>query len=249
MKPTFIHLPLVTLFLFTVSNRALATTHVENPEAGNTAASAQILPLGVTEITGTLEVGLTHAFSFLPVDVDVYCLTLPKAVKGAVIKVISPNGDFDPNLLLLNAGFFGIWGDDNSGGGQNNQDSQITIDLPAGTYYIAVGDDDIAAFGPNIDDPDDYAWNNDSNQLSPADAAKPIAILGAQSGPNPTGGQAYKVTLHLPIHPNEILKESLNGDIKKLKKKIKRAKKQQKLALVKKLKKKLKKLQKKLKAL
>ncbi len=245
----------VTLFASIValsfSSPSKADTHVENPDAGISEATAQVLPRRTTHITGTINAGSTDAFGANPLDVDVFCFTLDQPVAGASITVISPDGGFDPNLLLLRQGFFGIAGDDDSGGGINDLDSRIVMNLDPGTYYIALGNNNIGAFPAGANDSGDIAWNDDSGILDPGEASVPIAFVGAQDA-EVLAAQTYVVVFNFATADDPVtaaMRKSLERKIKKLKKKIKRAKGADDTPLLQKLKKKLKRFKKKLRRL
>ncbi len=235
---------LATLFA-TYSVRA--DTHIENPDAGVTEATAQKVPRNVNFITGTLKPGTTDGFGVDPTDVDVFCFTLAAPVNGASIQVFADT--FDSNLLLLREGFYGIWGDDDSGVG--GADSGIITNLPAGTYYIAVGINNIGPYQAGDDDAGDYVWDNDSDELSPAEAALKIAFIGSEDG-DPTSNQPYQIALNFLTSDDPAtvaLRTSLESKLKKAKKALKKAKKKDDSRKVKKLKKVLKRLKKRIAAL
>ncbi len=230
----------------------LAENHVENPDAGVTQSTGQRLPRFITTITGTLKPGTTDSFGSNPVDVDVFCFTIDRPVNGATIRVISPDGAFDPNLLLLRDGFYGIAGDDDSGGGINGYDAQITTNLSPGTYYIALGDNNIGAFAASATNANEYSWDNDSGNLSPMEAGIPIVFVGAETVPDASTGQSYLVTFNFQTSDDPAtaaIRASLEQKIKKLEKQIKKAKKDRDQPLLKKLKKKLKRLKRSLNSL
>jgi len=235
MKTQITYLLLGGLLSLISATSALAITHAESPDAGITEATAQVLPANIDMVTGTLKAGTTGPFGIDPTDVDVFCFTLNAPVTGATIEVSTP--DFDSNLLLLKEGFFGIWGD---------ADGEIVTDLPAGTYYIAVGINNIGAYDATATMALDDVWDNDDDELSPGDAAIPIVFIGSESAdPEDTTGQTYSVAFNFVTSDDPATiaaaaaRASLENKIKKLKKKIKKAKGTTKS---KKLKKKLKKL-------
>lgn len=228
-----------------------ANPHVESPDAGVTETTAQIVPRRITEINGFIGPG-TEAWNDPSArDVDVYCFTIDKPVTGASITVISPDGGFDPNLLLLREGFYGIWGDDDSGGGIDDLDSRIVTNLAAGTYYIAVGSNNIAAYEAGPADEDDYPWNNDSNELDPGEASAKIAFIGASDSDDGQNA-SYRIVFNFETADDPAtaaMRKSLEKKVKKLKKKQKKAKRSGDFVKAKKFKKKLKRVQKKLKRL
>jgi hypothetical protein len=169
-----------------------AQTFAEGTDAGITEATAAIVPPGITKITGTYKPGTDGPFGPNPADIDVFAFTLEKTT---AVSIYAPalNG-IDTNLLLLKEGFFGVFGDDDSGSGF---DSLIEVTLPAGTYYLAIGDNNIGAYPFGSDSTGDYEWDNDSDLLDPAEAAIPIAFIGAEDDdPDETTGQAYEITFN-----------------------------------------------------
>lgn len=179
---TFTLLPAVAPFL-------RADTFTEGADAGINEEGAVLLPANTTEVQGTLKAGTLGPFSVDPVDVDVYAFTILEAVPAAQIDA---TGAFDVNLLLLREGFFGIEGDDDGGGGGN---SQITTSLAPGTYYIAIGQNNIAAYPFGATMEGDETWGNDSGFLAGPEASTPIAFIGATlANPTDTNGMAYTVT-------------------------------------------------------
>ena len=169
---------------------AQATTFVESTDAGVTEATAITLPPGTTQINGTLKAGTLGPFSGDPVDVDVYCFTIGETVPLPSIQV---TGAFNTNILILREGFFGVEGNDGAG-----NDSMVSALLPAGTYYIAIGQDNIAAFPFGATMVGDQTWDNDTGQVPGPEQMVPIAFIGArEANPDDTTGQAYTVTLGL----------------------------------------------------
>jgi len=168
----------------------------ESIDSGVTETSAVALPPGVNLVTGTLKAGTLGPFAANPadvVDVDVFAFTIDKAVNGASITA-SVAGGGDANLLLLGEGFLGIVGDDDDGPGF---DSMITRDLAPGTYYIAVGLNNIGAYEATAVMEGQVLWGNDSGALTPPESTTPIAFIGSQSSnPADTTGQSYTVTFN-----------------------------------------------------
>ncbi len=174
---------------------AYAAPFAESSDAGVTETTAAVLPAGVNGVTGTLKAGTLGPFAPNPadvVDVDVFAFTLSKPVAGATITA-AVAGD-DANLLLLKEDFLGLEGDDDDGPGT---DSLITRDLPAGTYYIAVGLNNIGAYTATAMAAGDDIWDNDGGSLAAPNTTTPIAFIGAESAnPDDTTGQAYTVTFN-----------------------------------------------------
>lgn len=181
---------LVALFLAPMALRA--KTFTEGKDAGLTEATAAIVSPGITKITGTYKPGTDGPFGANPADIDVFAFTLENTT---AVSIAAPaiNG-IDTNLLLLKEGFFGIFGDDDGGSGL---DSLIEVTLPAGTYYLAIGDNNIGAFPFGAESADDDVWNNGSGLLDTDEAAIPIAFIGSESSnPDDTTGQAYEITFN-----------------------------------------------------
>lgn len=184
---------LLALGVFSLVPMALrAQTFAEGKDAGITEATAAVVPPRITKITGTYKPGTDGPFGPNPADIDVFAFTLAKTT-AVSISAPAING-IDTNLLLLKEGFFGIFGDDDGGSGF---DSLIELTLPAGTYYIAIGDNNIGAYPFGSTTAGDDEWDNDSDLLSPAEAAIPIAFIGSESSnPDETTGQAYEITFN-----------------------------------------------------
>ena len=188
MKPTLLS-GAIALSL-TATSLTQADTFVESTDAGITEAGAVTLPPNTTQINGTLKAGTLGPFSGDPVDVDVYCFTISESVPLPSIQV---TGAFNTNILILREGFFGVEGNDGAG-----NDSQVSALLTAGTYYIAIGQENIAAFPFAATIVGDETWDNDTGQVPGPERIVPIQFIGArQANPTDTTGQAYTVTLGL----------------------------------------------------
>jgi hypothetical protein len=172
-----------------------AAPFAETTDAGVTEVGAGVLPPKVNGVTGTLKAGTLGPFAPNPadvVDVDVFAFTIDKAVTGATIGAGVTGAD--ANLLLLREGFLGIAGDDDDGPGS---DSLITVDLPAGTYYIAVGLNNIAAFEATANNYGQDPWDNDDGSLTPPNSTTPIGFIGSEDADaTDTTGQPYTVTFN-----------------------------------------------------
>jgi hypothetical protein len=172
---------------------ALAQTFTEKGDAGVTEATAAIVPPKVNRIVGTLKPGTGNAFQANPADVDVYAFTLSQTTD---VLIDAKSTFFDMNLLLLREGFFGIFGDDDGGSGN---DSRVPNDgnplvLPPGTYYVAVGINNIGAYPVGATMPGSDIWDNDSSRLAGADLTTPIMLIGSEDeNPDPTTGQSYEI--------------------------------------------------------
>jgi hypothetical protein len=172
----------------------------ESSDAGVSETSAAVLPPRVNGVTGTLKAGTLGPFALNPadvVDVDVFAFTIDKAVTGASITAIVAGGVGDANLLLLGEGFLGIEGDDDDGLGLNGLDANITRDLAPGTYYIAVGLNNIGAYEATAVMEGQELWGNDQGALTPPNSTTPIAFIGSQdANADDTTGQSYTVTFN-----------------------------------------------------
>lgn len=135
-------------------------------------------------------------------------------------------------------------------------DSGIVRDLDPGTYFIAVGVNNISAFEPDATENFDHPWGNDSGALAPGLAAIKIGFIGASDNDN-SENEPYRIEFNFTTsdHPVTIadnlatiadnlatiaLKKKLRNEIKKLKRQIKKAKRGTSSAKLKRLKKKLK---------
>jgi CSLREA domain-containing protein len=172
---------------------------LETLDAGNNAASAMVVSTGGSvSITGNLKAGTGNPFESSPVDVDVYKFTL---LEDGVVRISGNSDQCDVNLLLLDGQFRGIQADDDSGsGGYGDFNARIEKFLPAGTYYVAVGQNNIGAFPATATGPGMAAWNNDSGVLAPDKALIPISFVGADDAtPAPTNGELYIVHFNLQL--------------------------------------------------
>ncbi len=97
--------------------------------------------------------------------------------------------------LLLDRRFRGLAANDDKAPGEVN--ASIRFSLAPGRYHIAVGQNNTAAFPAGAAAPGAGVWDNDSGILSPAEAAVPIAFIGADDEiPAPTDGESYEITLN-----------------------------------------------------
>lgn len=123
-----------------LSAGAAAQTFNESGDAGQTLATAQAVPPGTTTIKGNLQ---TEG------DVDLYRFTL--SASGSI--TIRGYGDeasetcriIDANLILFNSAGLPLWGNDDGYDATICLGSEIVLNLPAGTYYLAFGDNNIEA--------------------------------------------------------------------------------------------------------
>ena len=187
---------LALLLLFSVVGSSQAVVQVtESTDAGNNAATAIVVSDGRSfSVSGTLKAGTGNPFETNPVDVDVYKFTVPADMNV----VIEGNSDVcDVNLFLLDGQFRGIQADDDSGGsGYGGFNARIARFLTAGTYYVAIGQNNIGAFPANATAPGTAVWNDDSGVIAPGKASIPISFIGADDAtPAPTNGEAYQLSL------------------------------------------------------
>lgn len=188
--------PISRLFLSTLFLGACGSLHAqtftEGSDAGDRAASALSVPVGTTAIEGTFAPGTGNPFEANPADVDVYAFFL---AAPAAVAIEATSDECDLNLLLLGQNFRGLAANDDRAPGEF--DASIQLDLAPGLYYIAVGQNNTAAFPAGAGAPGDGAWDNDSGLLSPAEAAVPIAFIGADDEiPAPTDGEGYEITFN-----------------------------------------------------
>lgn len=123
---------------------AYAQTFTEVGDAGATPAAAQAVPGAVVRIEGNLQG---------PGDVDVYRFTLDSpglvtidawGVEGASPTCAGGYPTIDANLILMDAARLPLWGDDDSDP-NHCYGSRIELNLPAGSYYLAFGENNIVA--------------------------------------------------------------------------------------------------------
>lgn len=173
-----------------------AKPFAEKGDAGISEGTAMIVPPGVNLIIGTLKPGTDFPFGANPVDVDVYAFTLSKPTS---VRIEANSWTADMNLLLLREGFYGIYGDDDGGGNNNSlvpSDGNPLV-LPRGTYYVAVGRNNIGAYPYGATMVGDEAWENDDDLLDASKAAVPIHFIGGNGiGPNPTFGDRYEIVFN-----------------------------------------------------
>lgn len=185
---------LSTAFVSTASSLT-AQTFLEGSDAGIRAATAKVVPPGVNRISGTLKPGTTNAFGVDPVDADVFAFTIRRTT---AVQIDANSEMADMNLLLLKEGFFGVEGDDDHGVGGPpgfNYNSRINIVLPPGTYYIAVGPNNIGAFPFGAMAIGDVAWENGDGLLNESMSSVPIDFIGSnESGAqDATAGESYEI--------------------------------------------------------
>ena len=151
----------------------------ETDDAGSTLDTAVVLGVGVTTVYGTITGNTSGTYDDI-YGSDIYRFGLTNTTT-LTIDLSSDNSDggFDANLILFNANGQGLQGDDDGGDGLN---SQITITLEAGDYFIAVGPNNIGAFETSIDfESGNYFFSNDdSGGQCPTDEI--VGLVGWEGG-------------------------------------------------------------------
>lgn len=146
----------------TLSAGVAAQTFNEVGDAGQTLATAQVVPGGVTVIQGNLQT---------PGDVDLYRFSLSTAgrvtIRGWSGTYAGSDCSIDSNLILFNSAGEPLWGDDD-GDPENCVGSQIELNLPVGYFLIAYGGNDIEALDAN----GDSICGNDDGEC--VDASSPL---------------------------------------------------------------------------
>lgn len=103
-------------------------------DVSNQNLSAAVIGSGVSTVNGQLE-----GQEDLRTGADVYRFT-----HAGGDLTLNLSAEFDANMIVFDSDGVPIWGDDDSGRGD---DAEITLnDLPAGDYYVAVGANNIGAF-------------------------------------------------------------------------------------------------------
>lgn len=143
----------------TLSAGAVAQTFNEMGDAGQTLATAQTVPGGVTTIQGNTQ---------SPGDVDLYRFSVTTAGSVTITAwgadaapSCPPYPTIDANLILFNGAGVPLWGDDDSDPA-HCYGSQIVMNLAAGNYYLAFGENNIEAMGPI----DEYICSNDDGDCT-----------------------------------------------------------------------------------
>lgn len=165
----------------------------ESPDAGNTLATALPVTTGTTQVNGTVG---PDAFDSLTgrvePDVDMFSFVLDAAGTFTIQVNAAVAGDPDMNLMVFNDSGQFLAGDDDDDSSCTNVvpfndglDSCLTLTLAAGTYYFAVGDNNIGAFATVaefVSSRSNYFEDNDSGILG-APSADTVAIAGSESDP------------------------------------------------------------------
>ncbi|WP_299781119.1 VPLPA-CTERM sorting domain-containing protein [uncultured Roseobacter sp.] len=158
---------------------ASASTITELTDAGRSMATAYDVQDGTTAINGRIE---NTAIS----DVDLYSFRL---VKQTRLTMRALSVDFNSNLLLFNILGQGLAGNDNRDSSCETVypigrvDACLTLDLVAGTYFIGVGDNNIAAFETAADAAtgSNGIFNNDDGILS-TPTSRILGLIGDEAG-------------------------------------------------------------------
>lgn len=202
----------VYTFLGLMSASALAQVMAESPDAGNTLATASLVIPGTTQINGTVG---SDAFDALTgrdePDVDMYEFVLDA---GGIFTIqVNANIEDEPdmNLMVFNDSGQFLAGDDDDGDSCANivpfiggYDSCLTLNLAAGAYYFAVGDNNIGAFETVADfvaSRSNYFEDNDSGILvSPS--TEIVAIAGSESAPPSSSDERGAYTVYFSTAVN-----------------------------------------------
>ena len=176
-------LNLLIVLLLAISSHTRAAVYVENPDASAFRSSAQEVPDGTTSISGDIRnVGLDS-------DVDLYQFRLYSG-GPFTIEVLTEDAALDMNLLVFNASGQFLAGDDDDdsdctpiNGLAAELDSCLTLNLDAGIYYFAVGDNNIGAYTTEqeyLSGEADF-YDNDSGILD-SPSTEIMFMVGDESG-------------------------------------------------------------------
>ena len=162
-----------------LGQQALAAPFSEGADAGYTMATATVVPGGTTTINGSITNTTVN-------DVDLYRIAVTTSGPFTIeAKANVPNMP-DMNLLVFDSAGHMLAGDDDNDSGctvitsLNGYDSCLTLNLTAGTYYIAVGTNNIGAFVSPADVPSGYFASNDSGILS-LPSAEVVGLVASES--------------------------------------------------------------------
>lgn len=156
----------------------------EGPDAGNTIATALVVPDGTTSIFGELSG---------PQDTDLYRFSLAAAATFT-IEVLEIDPALDMNLIVFNALGQGLAGDDDNNSSctpvtaLGDLDSCLTLSLAAGDYFFGVGDNNMAAFA-SLADFDSSTLDNSNNFIDndsgilPTPTTEALGLIGPEHGP------------------------------------------------------------------
>lgn len=198
MKFTKLRLLAVLSSLLLPLGANAAVTYVEVPDAGQTLATAQTVPGGVSIITGTVAAGTADLFKF--------------TWGGGAFYVNSTGSTFDSQLFLFDSTGAGILGNDDGIAYAGPAYIQAAI-LPAGDYYLGVSGFDFdpystagiifnsfpyePVYGPNNSLPLDH-WAGSSSGGNYVINFQRITSDGTPIGdPTPTGVPDGGMTLAL----------------------------------------------------
>jgi len=191
---------IASLFVFS-STGVMAQTFDEGSDASALLASAKVVPLGTTKITGDLTNTVTNE------DVDVYQFSVSSSGLFTIEAKAIIEDVPDMNLIVFNSAGQGLAGDDDNGDNcdvitsLNGYDSCLTLDLTAGTYYFAVGDNNIGAFESIVDyqaGSGDFI-DNDSGILD-TPTTEIAVIVGNESGPSPDEDEGdYEINFSVAV--------------------------------------------------
>ncbi|MDY6921854.1 MAG: DVUA0089 family protein [Pseudomonadota bacterium] len=165
---------------------AMAQPFQETEDAGETLASAAVLPAGVTLIQGVAGYG----------EIDLYRLRL-EADGPFTAYTVAPGGD--TQLFLFDADGYGIIADEDSGDGYN---ASLQLDyLPAGEYYLGISGynyDPLSTEGPIFSD-------GCCGALSPVGPGgqRPLVNWSGWTYPSETPAGRYSIFLWWPEADSE----------------------------------------------
>ena len=186
VKNIIVQTLIVAIFLTISAVDAAAQIFDEGSDASAELLSAKVVPAGTTQITGDLTNTVTNE------DIDVYVIEIPSdGVFTIEAKAVVVN-DPDMNLIVFNSSRQGLAGDDDNDSScsvltsLNSFDSCLTLNLTAGTYFIAVGVNNIGAFESVADyeaGTNDFIDNDFGILSSPT--TEIAVIVGEEDGPTP----------------------------------------------------------------
>jgi len=170
-----------------------AQVMTESTDAGNTLATALPVPAGTIQINGTIGPDAFNSVAGrVELDVDMYSIAITTGGTFTIQANATTPGEPDMNLMVFNDSGQFLAGDDDDNSScttvvpfLDSLDTCLTLTLAAGTYYFAVGDNNIGAFSSVaafIADRGDYFEDDDSGILG-SPSAETVAIAGAESSP------------------------------------------------------------------
>jgi hypothetical protein len=185
-------LSLTCLLGLAYGSTANATLITETIDAGNTMSTAMLLASDTTSVLAEING---------PTDTDLFRFTL--AFNSIfTIEVLEIDDDLDMNIILFNALGQGLAGDDDD----NNDcaavsilgslDSCLTLNLVAGDYFFAIGDNNMAAFESMTDFNDEVEFIDNDSGILATPTAEILGLVGPEGGPNDTNDVGrYRVNL------------------------------------------------------